>query len=139
MTPEPKTIDEYRDALETLNQDEMLLGLRLQVAEIQARRLKIEALTAERDALKAEVALWIRRSDKTWYEKRHTERIDALEKSARLALEALEQLIDLVPNTKRECSCHISPPCSNCIDNSIDQEMKESGESAITALKAVLK
>jgi len=77
-TPEPKTIDEYRDALETLNRDEMLVGLRLQVAEIQTSHLKIEALTKERDALKAEVAVWIMRSDKTWFEKQFTEQIDAL-------------------------------------------------------------
>ena len=99
---------------------------------------QVEVLTAERDAHIVEAA----RVDTGWRKANEvaleTNRKNvALKDAARLALDALEQLIDLVPSAKRDCSCHISPPCSNCIDNSIDQEMKESGESAIAALKAV--
>ena len=87
---------------------------------------QIIALTAERDALKAEVALWIRRSDKTWHEKHYTEQISALKDAARLALDALEGVVDFDPDSKAQWS--------------VSGGAYEAHEcnSAINALKAVL-
>lgn len=60
---------------------------------------------------------------------------DALGVAAGLALEALEELVGTVPVTEPNCSCHISPPCGDCVENSHDRELLSIGNSAIEALR----
>lgn len=62
--------------------------------------------------------------------------IDVNERWKALAEEAADQLSEFVP--ERNCSCHLSPPCNDCVDHGYAREVIENIRAATTqAAKAV--
>ena len=61
------------------------------------------------------------------------------DKALKLALEALEDLLDQTePPPDTNCSCHICPPCNDCVDYSGVRYAIEQANKAITAIKEAL-
>lgn len=48
-----------------------------------------------------------------------------------LILEALKFVLERIEIPDRDCSCHISPPCNDCVDNSGIREAVEFANNAI--------
>lgn len=61
-----------------------------------------------------------------------------LEAAAHKAWGALSECVDNMYAPDRNCSCHISPPCSDCVDHSGTREALEDAHAAIAALKKEL-
>jgi hypothetical protein len=56
-----------------------------------------------------------------------------------LALEALEELLEQTGTPPhKNCSCHIAPPCPDCVDYSGVRYAIEQTNKVITAIKAAL-
>ena len=53
-----------------------------------------------------------------------------------ILLEALQGLVEEVYVPDGNCSCHISPPCSDCVENSCLRERLENAKDAIAKTKA---
>lgn len=61
------------------------------------------------------------------------------DKALKLALEAIKDLLDQTETPPdKNCSCHIAPPCSDCVDYSGVRYAIEQANKAITAIKEVL-
>jgi len=57
----------------------------------------------------------------------------------KLALEALKDLLDQTePPPDKNCSCHIAPPCSDCVDYSGVRYAIEQANKTITTIKEAL-
>ena len=62
--------------------------------------------------------------------------IHLLKKQRDELLAALEDLLDFTPDPPDpNCSCHISPPCADCIDNGGTREAIETAKAAIASVK----
>lgn len=61
------------------------------------------------------------------------------QEALKLALEALKDLLDQTePPPDKNCSCHIAPPCSDCVDYSGVRYAIEQANKTITAIKEAL-
>jgi len=49
-------------------------------------------------------------------------------------IHTIEILIEMNYAPERNCSCHISPPCNDCVEYSYAREVNEHAKSAITKL-----
>lgn len=76
----------------------------------------------------------------TAYDKMHAH-ASALESETQelaLSLEALlESALEIIGEPPdRDCRCHISPPCSDCVDHAFTREMFENARSALSRHRA---
>jgi hypothetical protein len=49
-------------------------------------------------------------------------------------IEELINCMDLIPEPN--CSCHIEPPCSDCVDHGWERELQKTAKELIQELKA---
>ena len=60
------------------------------------------------------------------------ERVNGLEQQRDAALGGLELFMEVIdPPPESNCSCHISPPCNDCVENSGLREAFEYAERVI--------
>lgn len=59
-------------------------------------------------------------------------RIEQLMNDACIARDLIKELNDEINPPERNCSCHISPPCSDCVDHEHARELKARAESYIS-------
>lgn len=122
------TIDEYVDAnvrIATAN-----AGLRRDVEILREEAQQIPKLIAERNKLASELERM-----KLAFPEGYPQRIN---EALILAVEILiENHIEQPPD--RNCSCHVSPPCSDCVDNSLLREDLERIADVIKAADVQVK
>ena len=61
-----------------------------------------------------------------------------LEAAAHRAWSALSLCVDEIHVPDRNCSCHISPPCNDCVNHSSARAALEDAHDAIAALDKAL-
>lgn len=55
-----------------------------------------------------------------------------------LVAELIEELVALIPSPPaRNCSCHLSPPCSDCIEHAWDRDLMARAEQTRKELLAL--
>lgn len=64
---------------------------------------------------------------------------EAMSEAIKLASVALDMADDEVYPPQANCSCHISPPCNDCVDHSQARETKDFIKRALAKLKPFLK
>lgn len=62
----------------------------------------------------------------------------SLQETAHKAWAALSECVDLLYAPDANCSCHISPPCRDCVDHAGTRSVLEAAHEAIAALKKEL-
>lgn len=56
-----------------------------------------------------------------------------------LLAELLQDFIDNTSVPEANCSCHISPPCNDCVDNGGMRELIDNAQSAVDKAEALIK
>ena len=51
-------------------------------------------------------------------------------------LTALEYIIECVPCPERNCSCHIAPPCSDCVENGALREALDDARAVVAKARS---
>ena len=121
---------------------EKLGALKLELAEMKRENTvcegAIELLKGDVEELNARLIERTNESLRKLEEKTKRERyvpIEEHEEMKRVAVEALEEVDANIYAPDTNCSCHISPPCNDCVENGATREVLTVVKSALTTLK----
>jgi len=65
--------------------------------------------------------------------RRLEDEIDRLQKRVDLLSEYLQEFVSDDQTPEQNCSCHISPPCNDCVENSWKRELVKDSRAALAA------
>jgi predicted nuclease with TOPRIM domain len=81
----------------------------------------------------AEANVWVEENKRLKAERAELlAKIEMLMNEASILRDLIKEMNDEINPPERNCSCHISPPCSDCVDHEHARELKARAESYIS-------